>query len=282
MITVVPEIEMPGHSQAAVAAYPMLSSRPDSVPGVYQAWGVSPFILNPSDSTVAFMQDVLREVLAIFPGPWIHIGGDEAIKDQWKASPIIQARIKALGLKDEHEMQSWFIRQMDTFLTAQGRRLIGWDEILEGGLAENATVMSWRGMAGGIAAAKAGHDVVMAPGSHTYFDHYQSQDQSKEPLAIGGFTNVAKVYSFEPVPPELTATEAQHILGAQGQLWSEYIPNPKHAEYMAYPRLTALAEVLWTPRARRDYADFAVRLPSHLLRLDAMDVAYRREGSSAK
>ena len=275
MITVVPEIEMPGHSQAAVAAYPQLSSRPETNPGVYTAWGVSPFILNPTDSTVAFMQDVLREVLELFPGPWIHIGGDEAIKDQWKANPAIQARIKALGLKDEHEMQSWFIRQMDRFLTANGRRLIGWDEILEGGLADNATVMSWRGMAGGIAAAKAKHDVVMAPGSHTYFDHYQSQDQASEPLAIGGFTNVEKVYGFEPVPPELTPAEAPYILGAQAQLWTEYIPDPKHAEYMAYPRLVALAEVVWSPKARRDYADFSGRLSHHLHRLDAMDVNYR-------
>ena len=276
MITVVPEIEMPGHSQAAVAAYPMLSSRPDTNPGVYTAWGVSPFILNPTDSSVAFMQDVLREVLALFPGPWIHIGGDEAIKDQWKANPAIQARIQALGLKDEHEMQSWFIRQMDRFLTASGRRLIGWDEILEGGLAENATVMSWRGMAGGIAAAREKHEVVMAPGSHTYFDHYQSQDQASEPLAIGGFTNVEKVYGFEPVPQELTPAEVPYILGAQAQLWTEYIPDPKHAEYMAFPRLSALAEVVWTPKARRDYADFSGRLSHHLRRLDAMDVNYRK------
>jgi hexosaminidase len=276
MVTVVPEIEMPGHAQAAVAAYPFLSSKPDTNPGVYQAWGVSTFILNPSDSSVAFMQDVLAEVMALFPSPWIHIGGDEAFKDQWKANPTIQARIKALGLKDEHEMQSWFIRQMDTFLTKNGRRLIGWDEILEGGLADSATVMSWRGMAGGIAAARAKHEVVMAPGSHTYFDHYQSQDQSKEPLAIGGFTNVEKVYSFEPVPQELTTEEAKYVLGAQGQLWTEYIPNPKHLEYMAYPRLVALSEVVWSSKARRDYADFATRLPVHLTRLDAMDVNYRR------
>ncbi len=284
MITVIPEIEMPGHSQAAVHAYPQLSSAPDTPPspGVLQVWGVSPYILAPTDASVAFMQDVLGEVLALFPSPWIHIGGDEAIKDQWKANPAIQARIKALGLKDEHEMQSWFIRQMDTFLTGRGRRLIGWDEILEGGLAENATVMSWRGMAGGIAAAKAGHDVVMAPGSHTYFDHYQSEDRSKEPLAIGGFTNLEKVYGFEPVPAELTPTEARHVLGAQGQLWTEYIPTPKHLEYMAYPRLVALAEVVWTPAPRRDFADFRARLPRHLARLDALDVNYRRpEGIAA-
>jgi hexosaminidase len=277
MITVIPEIEMPGHAQAAIHAYPQLSSRPDSSPGVLQVWGVSDFILNPTDSTVAFMQDVLTEVLALFPGPYIHIGGDEAGKAQWKANPQIQARIKALGLKDEHEMQSWFIRQMDTFLTARGRRLIGWDEILEGGLAENATVMSWRGMDGGIAAAKANHDVVMAPGSHTYFDHYQSRDKTKEPLAIGGFTPLDTVYAFEPVPPQLTATEAKHVLGAQAQLWTEYMPNAKHVEYMAYPRMVALSEVLWSAKTRRDYADFTTRLPAHLARLDALDVNYRKQ-----
>ncbi len=276
MITVVPEIEMPGHAQAAIHAYPHLSSRPDSSPGVLQVWGVSDFILNPTDSTVAFMQDVLTEVLALFPGPYIHIGGDEAGKAQWKANPQIQARIKALGLKDEHEMQSWFIRQMDTFLTARGRRMIGWDEILEGGLAENATVMSWRGMDGGIAAAKANHDVVMAPGSHTYFDHYQSRDKTKEPLAIGGFTPIDSVYAFEPVPPQLTPDEAKHVLGAQAQLWAEYMPNAKHVEYMAYPRMVALSEVLWSAKARRDFIDFTGRLPTHLARLDALDVNYRK------
>lgn len=276
MVTVVPEIEMPGHAQAAVYAYPFLASTRDSIPGLRRIWGVSPYIINPSDSSVAFMQDVLTEVMALFPSPWIHIGGDEAIKDQWKANPEIQARIRALGLKDEHEMQSWFIRQMDTFLTQRGRRLIGWDEILEGGLAEGATVMSWRGMDGGIAAAKAGHDVVMAPGSHTYFDHYQSLDKASEPLAIGGFTNIEKVYGFEPIPPLLTATEARHILGAQAQLWTEYIPNPRQLEYMAYPRLTALAEVVWSAAARRDFGHFMQRLPVHLQRLDALDVNYRR------
>lgn len=275
MITVVPEVEMPGHVQAAITAYPFLSSRPDTTPGVMQVFGVSDFILAPSDSAVAFMQDVLREVLTLFPSPWIHIGGDEADKKQWKASPAIQARIKSLGLKDEHEMQSWFVRQMDTFLSAQGRRMIGWDEILEGGLAEQATVMSWRGTSGGIAAAKAGHDVVMAPAGYTYFDHRQSRD-AREPLSIGGFTPLDSAYAFEPVPSELSAAEAKHVLGAQGQLWSEYIPNPKHAEYMAFPRLSALSEVVWSRKERRNFNDFLRRLPSHLARLDAMDVNYRR------
>lgn len=275
-VTVVPEIEMPGHAQAAISAYPQLGVRRDTTVRVMQVWGVSEFILNADDSTIAFMQDVLREVLELFPGPYIHIGGDEAVKTQWKASAQIQARIKQLGLKDEHELQSWFIRQMDQFLTSKGRRLVGWDEILEGGLAENATVMSWRGMDGGIAAAKAGHDVIMAPGSHTYFDHYQSRDKKSEPLAIGGFTPMDSAYAFEPVPASLTAREATHVLGAQAQLWTEYIQDAKQLEYMAFPRLSALAEALWTPKPRRDFQDFMQRIRPHLLRLDAMDVNYRK------
>lgn len=275
-VMVVPEIEMPGHAQAAISAYPQLGVRPDTMVGVMQVWGVSEFILNADDSTIEFMQNVLREVLTLFPGPYIHIGGDEAVKTQWKASPQIQARIRRLGLKDEHELQSWFIRQMDAFLTQNGRRMVGWDEILEGGLAENATVMSWRGMAGGIAAAKARHDVVMAPGSHTYFDQYQSRDRKTEPLAIGGYTPLDSAYAFEPLPKELTAEEAKYVLGAQAQVWTEYIPNAKAVEYMAFPRLTALAEALWTEKPQRDFQDFLRRLGPHLLRLDAMDVNYRK------
>jgi hexosaminidase len=240
-----------------------------------QVWGVSEFILNPDSSTIAFMQDVLSETLELFPGRFIHVGGDEAVKPQWKASARIQQRIRDLGLKDEHALQSWFIRQMDGFLTKRGRRLVGWDEIIDGGLAENATVMSWRGTAGGIAAAKAGHDVVMAPNNPLYFDHYQSRNQVAEPFAFGGFAPLDSVYAFEPVPASLTASEARHILGAQGQLWTEYIPTPKAAEYMAYPRMVALAEVVWSRKDRRDIANFKSRLAVHLLRLDAMDVRYR-------
>jgi len=275
-ITVVPEIEMPGHVQAAIAAYPELGVRRDTTVEPMQVWGTSDFILNASDGTVRFMQDVLTEVMALFPSRYIHIGGDEAGKTQWQQSPIMQARIRELGLKDEHELQSWFIRQMDAFLTKHGRRLLGWDEILEGGLAAGATVMSWRGMDGGIAAAKSGHDVVMAPTSHTYFDQYQSRDRRWEPLSIGGFMPLDTVYAFEPVPPSLTADEARHVLGAQGQVWTEYLRTPKEVEYMAYPRLTALAEVVWSPRGPRDFAEFRRRLAVHLLRLDAMDVGYRR------
>ena len=275
-VTVVPEIEMPGHAQAAIAAYPELGVRRDTIVEPMQVWGISEFILNADDATVTFMQNVLTEVMALFPGQYIHIGGDEAVKNQWVASPQIQARIKQLGLKDEHELQSWFVRQMDTFLTKHGRRMVGWDEILEGGLAENATVMSWRGTEGGIAAAKANHDVVMTPGSHTYFDHYQSLEQKKEPLAIGGYLPIDTVYNFEPVPASLTPTEAAHILGTQSQLWTEYIRDPKELEYMAFPRLSALAEAAWTARDRRDLHDFMQRLAPHLLRLDALDVKYRK------
>jgi hexosaminidase len=276
-INVVPEIEMPGHAQAAIAAYPQLGNTGRNL-SVLTIWGVSEDILNPEESTVRFMQDVLTEVLELFPSQFIHIGGDEAAKTQWRASARVQARMRELGLKNEEEMQSWFIHRMDEFLTARGRRLVGWDEILEGGLAPNATVMSWRGMAGGITAALSGHDVVMAPGSHTYFDHYQSQNRADEPLAIGGFTPIEKVYAFEPVPDTLPPEFRRHILGAQAQLWTEYITSPKQAEYMAYPRLTALAEVLWTPVERKDYRDFTTRLLGHLERLTVLDVNFRPLG----
>lgn len=278
-VNVVPEIEMPGHSQAAISAYPFLGNTTDTVP-VLTSWGVSAYILNPSDSTVKFMQNVLAEVMALFPGPYIHIGGDEAPKSQWKASPLAQARIREFGLKNEDELQSWFTQQMDAFLTAHGRRLVGWDEILEGGLAPNAIVMSWRGTAGGIVAARAGHDVVMAPGSHTYFDHYQALDQSAEPLAIGGYLPIDSVYAYDPIPSELEPQYAKHILGAQAQIWTEYIKGPKQVEYMAYPRMCALAEALWTPLARKDFADFSARLVEHEKRLEAMDVNFRRDGGT--
>ena len=274
-ITVVPEIEMPGHALAAIAAYPSLGITGDSL-RVGMRWGVYSDILNADSTTVAFMQDVLSEVLEIFPSRYIHVGGDEADKAKWKTSPRIAARIQELGLKDENELQSWFIRQMDAFLTARGRRMVGWDEILEGGLAPNATVMSWRGTAGGIAAARAGHDVVMAPTSHTYLDYYQSQNTAAEPIAIGGFLPLERVYSFDPMPAELEPRFARHIIGGQAQLWTEYMKDPKKVEYMAFPRLTALAEAVWTPLARKDSADYRARLDVHLPRLGALDVNYRR------
>ncbi len=273
-VTVVPEIEMPGHAQAAIAAYPELGNTGDTIP-VSGRWGVHANILNPEDATIEFMQNVLTEVLALFPGPYIHVGGDEAVKDQWEASPRAQERIRELGLADAHELQSWFIRQMDVFLSARGRSLVGWDEILEGGLAANAVVMSWRGVDGGIAAARDGHDVVMAPTSHTYLDYYQSRDTEVEPLAIGGFLPLETVYAFDPVPGALSAAEARHVLGAQAQLWTEYMPSAKHVEYMAFPRLCALAEVVWSPRTGSYYDDFTSRLRTHLDRLILLDVDFR-------
>jgi len=274
-VTVVPEIEMPGHAQAAIAAYPELGNDPSKQLEVGTMWGVIPHVFNAEDSTIEFLQNVLTEVLGIFPSQFIHVGGDECPKDEWKASARAQEKIKKLRLKDEHELQSWFIKQMDTFLTAKGRRLIGWDEILEGGLAPGATVMSWRGEEGGIAAARSGHDVVMAPNQTTYFDHYQGPKET-EPHAIGGFTDLRKNYAYEPVPGGLSETEAKHVLGSQFQLWSEYFPHAKHVEYMAFPRACSMAEVLWSPKESRNFDQFMVRLPFHLDRLTALDVNYRR------
>lgn len=274
-VNVMPEIEMPGHSQAAIAAYPELGNTGKQLE-VDTKWGVSENVYNVDDSTIHFLQDVLTEVLGLFPSKFIHIGGDEVPKVQWHNSPAAQARMKQLGLKDEHELQSWFVQQMDKFLAAKGRRLVGWDEILEGGLAPGATVMSWRGEEGGIAAAKAGHDVIMTPGDSTYFDHYQSRDHKAEGVAIGGYLPLEHVYAYEPIPKDLTPDEAKHVLGAQGQLWTEYIPDAKRLEYMAYPRACALAEVLWTPASEKNYADFLVRLHEHVKRLQILDVNYRR------
>ncbi|MCX7044261.1 MAG: beta-N-acetylhexosaminidase [Candidatus Sumerlaeota bacterium] len=272
-ITIVPEIEMPGHAQAAIAAYPELGVSGKPLP-VRTFWGIDPNIFNPEEKTILFLQDVLTEVLELFPGQFIHIGGDEAVKDQWKKSEKVQARIKALGLKDEHEMQSYFIQRMDKFLASKGRRLIGWDEILEGGLAPGATVMSWRGEKGGITAAKSGHDVVMAPNTYTYFDYYQTADTKNEPLAIGGNLPLEKVYGYNPIPKDLGQEEIKHVLGTQGQIWTEYIADGKNAEYMTFPRLTALAEVAWTPQETRSYPDFQERLQAHLKRLNALSVNY--------
>ena len=276
-VTVVPEIEMPGHAQAAIAAYPWLGNTGQQLE-VLQHWGVNAHILNPSDSAIHFMQDVLTEVLALFPGHYIHIGGDEAIKNEWQTSPVAQARIRQLGLHNENELQSWLTAQMSRWLAARGRALVGWDEILEGGmegLAPNAVVMSWRGIEGGIAAAQAGHDVVMTPTSNTYFDYYQSADTLAEPLAIGGFLPLDSVYVYEPIPPALDSVQARHVLGTQGQIWTEYDTTPKDVEYQVFPRLVALGEVAWTPRDQKNIADFRTRLERHLKRLGILDVNYR-------
>jgi hexosaminidase len=273
-IEIIPEIEMPGHAQAAIAAYPELGNLDHPI-GVCTQWGIIEHIFNPSDETIAFLQDVLVEVMDIFPSQFIHIGGDEAVKKEWESSDLAQRRIRELGLKDEHELQSWFIRRMDDFLTSKGRRLVGWDEILEGGLAPNATVMSWRGEEGGIAAATAGHDVVMAPTTYTYLDHYQSRDRSNEPLAQGWYLPLERCYEYNPIPAELPKEAAHHVLGAQGQLWTEYMPTPERVEYMAFPRAVALAEAIWSSPADRDYDEFLSRLRVQLKRLDALGVVYR-------
>lgn len=271
-VTIVPEIEMPGHALAALAAHPELSCTGGPFE-VQKVWGVFDDIFCTTDTVFTFLEGVLTEVMELFPGPYIHIGGDEAPKTRWAVCPNCAATKAREGLKDDHELQSYFVRRMERFLSSHGRRLIGWDEILEGGLAPGATVMSWRGMEGGIAAARLRHDVIMTPGSHCYFDHYQSRSDD-EPIAIGGFTPLEKVYAFEPTPSELTADEAQHILGAQGNVWTEYILDEKHVEYMTYPRAIALAEVLWSSADARDFDDFADRLARHTARLDRLGVKY--------
>jgi hexosaminidase len=272
-VTVVPEIDLPGHAQAAIAAYPEL--------GVFNApvevattWGVHPYLFSPTEEVFGFLEDVLREVMALFPSTFIHIGGDEAIKDQWRSSQQVQARIKALDLKDEDELQSWFLSRIGAFLAQHQRRLLGWDEILEGGLPPGAAVMSWRGMDGGIAAAQSHHDVVMSPTSSLYLDAYQSNDPA-EPLAIGGYLPLDKVYAFDPVPAALTPEQAYHILGAQCNLWTEYVPSTQHLEYLLFPRAIALAEVVWTPSERLEFSDFRGRLAVHEARLTALNVNFR-------
>lgn len=274
-ITVVPEIELPGHARAALAAYPQLSCTGQEQP-VATGWGVFDDVYCAgSDSVFSFLEGVLDEVLALFPGEYIHIGGDECPKTRWHNCAQCQARLKAEGLTDEHALQSYFIRRIEAYLNARGRQIIGWDEILEGGLAPNATVMSWRGEAGGIAAAKAGHDAIMTPGKPCYWDHYQSKDPG-EPHAIGGFNPVEMVYLYNPVPSELSADEAKRILGAQANLWTEYVLTPEQAEYMILPRQLALAEVLWTgPRRSEDLPDFRIRATqrSRALKARGLNVA---------
>jgi hexosaminidase len=273
-ITVVPEIEMPGHSSAALAAYPELScnggpytpnARGGIFAGVYCAG---------KDETFEFLQNVLAEVLPLFPGKYIHIGGDEVPKDNWKKCPRCQARMKAEGLQTEHELQSYFIRRIEKYINAQGRNLIGWSEIREGGLAQNAAVMDWIG--GAVEAAKAGHDVVMTPTKYCYLDYYQSTNHATEPKAIGGYLPLSKVYAFEPIPAGLDPQYQAHILGGQGNLWTEYVPNFKRAEYMAFPRLCAIAEVTWSPQASRNWEDFTRRLRTQFQRFNQLGVDYRK------
>jgi hexosaminidase len=273
-ITVIPEVEMPGHSGAALASYPYLGCTGGPYQ-VKQTWGVHKDVYCAgNDSTFQFLEDVLDEVMALFPSEYIHIGGDECPKDAWKACPKCQKRIKDLGLKDEHELQSYFIQRIEKYVNSKGKKIIGWDEILEGGLAPNATVMSWRGEKGGIEAAKQNHDVIMSPGTHVYLDH--AEKRNEDSLNIGGYLPLSKVYSYEPVPQELSAEQKKRILGAQGNVWTEYMSNPQKVNYMIFPRLTALSEVMWSPASSRNWSDFQKRMAPQLKRYDLWGVHYNR------
>lgn len=274
-VTIIPEIEMPGHSLAAIASYPWLSCTGKNQE-VAQSWGVFDDVYCTKDSTFKFLEDVLTEVMALFPGNYIHIGGDECPKTRWKTCPNCQALMKKENLKNEDELQSYFIKRIEKFVNSKGKQIIGWDEILEGGLAPNAAVMSWRGTEGGITAAKQKHSVVMSPGKPCYFDHYQSRDKTSEPLAIGGFNPVDSVYNYNPTPTNLSAEEAKFIMGAQGNVWTEYILDEKQVEYMAVPRMLALAEVLWTKPENKNFQNFIERLNKHKLLLDMWQVYYAR------
>ncbi|WP_264551949.1 beta-N-acetylhexosaminidase [Flavobacterium sp. N2038] len=295
-ITVIPEIEMPGHSSAAIAAYPELScfpnektklpdnmisnqSKKEMAAGrnkvVQETWGVHADVFVPTENTFKFLEDVLDEVVALFPSKYIHVGGDESPKDNWKRSEFCQQLIKEKGLKDEHELQSYFIQRMEKYINKKGRTLIGWDEILEGGLAPNAVVMSWRGEEGGIAAAKENHQVIMTPGSHVYLDH--SQTKNEKEVTIGGFLPLEKVYSYEPIPKELNEQQAKYVLGAQGNVWTEYMANPAKVEYMIFPRLSALSEVLWSPKDKKDWPQFQTKIETMKKRYTMWGANYFKE-----
>ena len=274
-INIIPEIEMPGHALAALAAYPELSCDPTKNYKVATSWGVFEDVFCPSEKTFSFLQDVLTEVMDLFPSKYIHIGGDECPKTAWKNSTFCQDLMKKEGLKDEHELQSYFIQRIEKFINSKGRSIIGWDEILEGGLAPNATVMSWRGTEGGISAAQEDHDVIMTPSSHCYFDYYQA-DPETEPLAAGGLISLETVYGYEPTPDVLNNQQAKHILGEQGNVWTEYMRYTGTVEYMVYPRAIALAEVLWSPKSRRNFGDFVTRLQFHFKRLDRLNLNYSK------
>ena len=276
-ITVVPEIEMPGHSVAALTSYPELSCTGGPFE-VRKLWGIDEDIFCAgNEETFTFLENVLTEVLELFPSKFIHIGGDEAPKVRWEKCSKCQTRIKKEGLKDEHELQSYFITRIEKFLNSKGRQIIGWDEILEGGLAPNAAVMSWRGIDGGIKAAKLKHNVVMSPTDYCYFDYYEGQPET-EPLAIGGFLPLEKVYSYEPIPEELNSDEQKYIMGLQANQWTEYIATPELAEYMTLPRLCALSEVAWSPKGKRNYEDFSDRMSIHYGRLYVLGINFRWPG----
>ena len=273
-ISVIPEVEMPGHAKAALATYPYLGCAGGPYE-VKQTWGVEEEVFCAgNDSVFLFLQNVLDEVIQLFPSQYVHIGGDECPKNRWKSCRKCQERIKKENLKNEHELQSYFIQRIEKHVNSKGKKIIGWDEILEGGLAPNATVMSWRGEAGGIEAAKQYHDVIMTPGTHVYLDH--SQSKKEDSVTIGGYLSVQKVYSYEPVPRVLNEKQRKHILGAQGNVWTEYMKNSRKVEYMIFPRLSALSEVLWSPSEGRSWNEFEKRLAVQFKRYDIWGVNYSR------
>lgn len=272
-ITVVPEVDLPGHVQAALAAYPALGNTGLPVE-VRRAWGISEHVLAPTEEALTFARTVCDVLCDVFPGPWLHLGGDECPRAQWRASPTAQHRAAQLGLGSVDGLQSWFMRALHAYVTSLGKRVVGWDEVVEdGGMPADTLVMAWRDARRGVAAMRAGHDVVMCAEHVAYFDHYQAAGED-EPLAIGGLSRLEDVAAWEPVPPD-TLNLAGSVIGVQGQLWTEYLPTPQAVEYMAFPRLSALAEVGWTPAARRDPDDFVRRIGGHLRRLDSLDVNYR-------
>jgi len=291
-VTIVPEIEMPGHGSAAIAAYPYLSCFPDEPTKSYfpkncawsgdstgkqvqQTWGVfSDVFCAGKEETFKFLQDVIDEVITLFPGKYIHVGGDECPKANWKRCSNCQKIIKTNNLKDEHELQSYFIQRMEKYINSKGKTLIGWDEILEGGLAPNAVVMSWRGENGGIEAAKQNHEVIMTPGTPVYFDH--SQTDNEDSVTIGGYNSIEKVYAYEPIPAALNQDQGKYVLGSQANVWTEYMTNPRKIEYMLFPRLTALSEVLWSPKEKKDWSDFEKRLQVQFKRYDLWKANYSR------
>ncbi|HVM87141.1 MAG TPA: beta-N-acetylhexosaminidase [Puia sp.] len=290
-ITIIPEIEMPGHSSAAIAAYPQLSCFPDEKTKiakgvtwsgdstgkqVQQSWGVYEDVYCPSEYTFNFLQDVLDEVMQLFPSEYIHIGGDECPKSNWKRSAFCQNLIKEKGLKDEEGLQSYFIQRIEKYLNSKGKKIIGWDEILEGGIAPNATIMSWRGESGGIAAAKQHHNVIMTPGSYVYFDHAQSKKEDS--LTIGGYLPLETVYNYNPFPAELDSANQKYVLGAQANVWTEYMSNPDKVEYMIFPRLSALSEVLWSQKQDKNFDNFLSRLQTQYHRYDQWKTKYNAKG----
>ena len=268
-ITIVPELDLPGHATAAVASYPQFGVTGKRI-AVSPDWGVNTTLYNVDEPTIHFLQSVLDEVMALFPSRYIHLGGDEAVKDQWQASAAVQARMQTLGLKTEDELQSWMMARLGAYLKRHGRRMIGWDEILQGGVPGDAMVMSWRGTEGAVDAAKLGHDVVLSPSPDLYFDQLQSSSDDETTGRIPP-RSLADIYAFEPVPAALDAEQARHVLGAQANVWTEHMPDMRHVEYAVFPRLDALSEVLWTPAARHDWNGFLARLPAQLER-------YRRAG----